>query len=205
MKENIMQTPEFFNDVFPITMRDPLSQVLGAAEGGLLTYTYMDIVKLAGHSCPTVAGAYLMVQKGLKELYGDEIPVRGEIKVFMRGKLGDGTVGVIANVASMITGATETGGFHGLAGKFDRRHLLCYEADIEGEMALERIDTGVRTVLVYNPSSVPADPRMGELAPLIMSGRADESARELFGTLWQERVKRILIDHSDDPRLVQCR
>jgi len=198
-----MKTPDFFNDVPPITMRDPLAQVLGAVEEGLLTYSYADAVKLAGHSCPTVAGAYLMVKKGLQALYADETPVRGEIKVYMRGKLAEGTVGVIANVASMITGATETGGFHGLAGKFDRRQLLSYGADIKGEMALERTDTHRRVVITYDPSFVPAEERFGELLPLIVSSRADSEARELFGRLWQERVKRIVIDHRDDPRLVQ--
>ena len=85
-----MTTPDFFNDVTPIIVRDPLSEVLGAASNGLIDYTYRDVVKLAGHSCPTVAGAFLMVQEGLKSLYGDETPVRGEIKVLMKGKLGDG-------------------------------------------------------------------------------------------------------------------
>ena len=121
-----MKTPDFFNEVTSITMCDPLAGVLGATEDGMIDYTYTDVVKLAGHSCPTVAGAYLMVQKGLKELYGDETPIRGEIKVLMNGKLGDGVVGIIANVASMITGATDIGGFHGLGGKFDRRQLLFY-------------------------------------------------------------------------------
>jgi len=198
-----MTTPEFFNDVAPIIVRDPLSEVLGAASNGLIDYTYRDVVKLAGHSCPTVAGAFLMVQEGLRLLYGDEIPVRGEIKVLMKGTLGDGVVGVIANVASMITGATDVGGFHGLAGKFDRRQLLFYDADIEGEMAFERVDSGARVALSYNPSCVSGDSRMGELLPLIASGRADSAARELFGMLWQDRVKRILIDNKNDARLLK--
>src|SRR5512135_1825206 len=117
----MMETPYFFNEIASITLHDPLAKALGAAAKGILEYTYADSVKLAGHSCPTVAGAYLMVQKGLHALYGNELPVRGEIKVLLRGKLGEGTVGVIANVASMITGATDTGGFHGLGGRFDRR------------------------------------------------------------------------------------
>jgi len=199
-----MTTPDFFNDVTPIVMRDPLSELLGAASSGLIDYTYRDVVKLAGHSCPTVAGAFLMVQEGLNALYGDETPVRGEIKVLMKDKLGDGVVGVIANVASMITGATDIGGFHGLGGKFDRRGLLVYEADIEGEMAFERIDTSMRVALTYNPSFISADPRMGELLPLIVSGRADVLERELFGMLWQDRVKRILIDNKSDSRLLHC-
>lgn len=199
-----MITPDFFNDVAPIVVRDPLSEVLGAASNGIIDYTYRDVVKLAGHSCPTVAGAFLMVQEGLKSLYGDKTPVRGEIKVLMRGTLGDGVVGVIANVASMITGATDVGGFHGLAGKFDRRQLLFYNAKIEGEMALERVDTLERVTLSYNPSFVMSDPRMGELLPLVASARADASQLELFGILWQDRVKQILIEYKNDPRLLTC-
>jgi len=199
-----MKTPDFFNDVPLIMMRDPLAAVLGATDGGILNYTYADVVKLAGHSCPTVAGAYLMVQNGLKELYADEIPVRGEIKVLMRGTLGDGVVGVIANVASMITGATDVSGFHGLGGMFDRRGLLFYNAEITGEMALERVDTSVRATLSYDPSFILPSPKMGEVLPLIVSGRADENSRKLFATLWQDRVKRILIDNRDNPKLVQC-
>lgn len=198
-----MITPDFFNDVAPIVVRDPLCEVLGAASNGIIDYTYRDVVKLAGHSCPTVAGAFLMLQEGLKSLYGDKTPVRGEIKVLMKGTLGEGVVGVIANVASMITGATDVGGFHGLAGKFDRRQLLFYDAEIEGEMALERVDTLERVTLSYNPSFVMSDPRMGELLPLIASGRADTTQRELFATLWQDRVKRILIEHRNDPRLLK--
>lgn len=199
-----MITPDFFNDVAPIVVRDPLSEVLGAASNGIIDYTYRDVVKLAGHSCPTVAGAFLMVQEGLKSLYGDKTPVRGEIKVLMKGTLGEGVVGVIANVASMITGATDVGGFHGLAGKFDRRQLLFYDAKIEGEMALERVDTLERVTLSYNPSFIMSDPRIGELLSLIASAQADASQLELFGILWQDRVKRILIEYKNDPRLVTC-
>jgi hypothetical protein len=104
----------------------------------------------------------------------------------------------------MITGATDEGGFHGLAGKFDRRQLLFYDVQIEGEMALERVDTLERVTLSYNPSFVMSDPRMGELLPLIASARADASQLELFGILWQDRVKRILIEYKNDSRLLKC-
>jgi hypothetical protein len=189
-----MTTPDFFNDVLPITMRDPLSHILGAAKDGIIIYTYTDVVKFAGHSCPTVAGAYLMIQDGLKALYGDEIPVRGEIKVFMSGTLGEGVVGVIANVASMITGATDVSGFHGLNGKFDRRNLLFYGANIGGEMALERVDTSTRVIVNYDPSSILPDLRMKELMMKVMSGNANEIERMQFGEVWQDRVQRIILE-----------
>lgn len=199
-----MITPDFFNDVAPIVMYDPLAQVLGAARGGMIEYTYTDVVKLAGHACPTVAGAYLMVEKGLNALYAQETPVRGAIKVFVKGKLGEGVVGVISNVASMITGATTISGFHGLAGHFDRRDLLFFVADMQADMVFERIDTGARVELSYDPSFVSSDERMGELLMRVASGNADDEDKELFGNLWQDRVKRILIEFKNDPRLVNC-
>ena len=199
-----MTTPAFFNDVTPIVMYDPLAQALGAAGNGIIEYSYTDVVKLAGHACPTVSGAYLMVQKGLKALYGQETPVRGGVKVFVKGKLGEGVVGVIANVASMITGATTIGGFHGLGGHFDRRDLLFFIGEMKTDMVLERIDIGVRVELSYDPSFVGSDERMGELLMRLASGNADSEDKELFGHLWQDRVKRILIEFKDDPRLVKC-
>ena len=105
-----MTLPDFFNQAPKITLRDPLAQFLGATPDGMLTYAYEDAVKLCGHSCPTVAGAYLMVLKGVQALYPNEIPERGNIEVAMRGGRSEGTVGVTASVAQLITGAApETG------------------------------------------------------------------------------------------------
>ncbi len=199
-----MNAPDFFDDVTSIVMHDPLAEVLGAAKNGMIEYTYKDVVKLAGHACPTVAGAFLMMEKGLHSLYENDTPVRGEIKVFVKGNLGEGVVGVIANVASMITGATTIGGFHGLAGNFDRRELLFYTPDIKTDLELERTDTGMRVAVSYDPSFVSADERMGEILLRIASGSADSEDKKLFGILWQDRVRRILIEFKHDPRLVKC-
>ncbi|MCL5272835.1 MAG: hypothetical protein M1486_05980, partial [Gammaproteobacteria bacterium] len=164
-----------------------------------------DVVKLAGHSCPTVAGAYLMLQKGLKCLYEDKTPVRGEVKVYMKGKLGEGVVGVIANVASLIIGSTDTSGFHGLRGKFDRRNLLIYEADIDGEIALERVDNGARVTLSYHPEIVSIDPKMQVWLEMIISNKADFEIKQAFKSAWQDRVKKILIDNVNNPDLIICK
>ena len=52
-----MQHPAFFDKVKPIVLYDALAEFLGAAQAGRVEYGYLDAVKLAGHSCPTVAGA----------------------------------------------------------------------------------------------------------------------------------------------------
>jgi hypothetical protein len=94
----------------------------------------------------------------------------------------------------MITGATDVSGFHGLNGKFDRRNLLFYGANIGGEMALERVDTSTRVIVNYDPSSILPDLRMKELMMKVMSGNANEIERMQFGEVWQDRVQRIILE-----------
>ena len=69
-----MTYPQFFNNIPTIKLQDDLASLLGAFEDGLIEYSYLDSVKSAGHSCPTVLGAYLMTLEGLKALYENEIP-----------------------------------------------------------------------------------------------------------------------------------
>ncbi len=198
-----MHYPQFYDQVEPIVLRDPLAAFLGAFKGGVMQLGYLDVVRLAGHSCPTVAGAYLMARKGLKALYGDELPVRGEIQVEMQEPIDEGVCGVIANVLSFITGATDSSGFHGLAGQFDRRHLLSYGNENPAPVRLVRRDTGQAVSINYDASGVPADPAMGSLFSKTLSGRATAEEAEQFGQLWQARVKAILCDYADDPELIR--
>ncbi len=197
-----MHCPAFFDDVRKITLRDPLADFLGAADDGLIEYGYVDAVKLAGHSCPTVAGAYLMTLKALARLYGEQRPERGAIRVDFRDDLGSGVTGVMANVIGLITGAAQDGGFKGIAGRFERRNLLFFNSPIEGEVRLERIDTGAAVELSYRPGVVPASPAMPVLMPKALSGSASREELREFGALWQDRVQRILTDHFDDGDMV---
>ena len=82
--------PEFFEQAPTLTVQDALAEFLGAAEEGIMQYRYADAVRLCGHSCPTVAGAYLMTLKGLKALYGSDLPQRGGIEAAMQGAADDG-------------------------------------------------------------------------------------------------------------------
>jgi len=76
-----MNYPKFYDAVESIKVVDPLSNVLGAFEAGEYEFNYLDVVKSAGHSCPTVAGAYIITQAALNVLYPNERAVRGNIKV----------------------------------------------------------------------------------------------------------------------------
>ena len=197
--------PEFFDRAPQLLMRDPLAQFLGATPDGVMAYRYQDAVKLAGHSCPTVAGAYLMVVKGLSALCGSDIPERGGIEVLMRDGREEGTTGVIANVAMLLTGAAPETGFAGVGPMrlFGRRDLLAFgSGDARGEMLLRRRDTGAAVAVSYNPSIAPWPAEMQTLMPLAVSGRADDAQLKRFGEIWQERVEAVLTKLADDPRLV---
>lgn len=90
-----MTFPSFFEAAPTILMRDPLAQLLGSTTDGLMEYRYVDVVKLAGHSCPTVAGAFLTARAALKALYPDAISERGNINIQMPAPETQGTTGVV--------------------------------------------------------------------------------------------------------------
>lgn len=195
--------PDFFDSAPTIRMRDPLAEFLGAAPGGVMDYRYADAVRLAGHSCPTVAGTYLMVLHGLKVLYGDDLPVRGDIDVAMADSRDSGTTGVMASVAQLITGAAAETGFGGIAGRFDRRDLLTYDQPVQGIMGLRRRDTGAAVQVQLHASVVPWADGMREMLSRAAAGQANDEELIRFAELWQDRVRKMLVDHADDPQLVE--
>ncbi|MDY0117257.1 MAG: hypothetical protein RBR59_06765 [Sulfurimonadaceae bacterium] len=197
-----MQYPDFFKTIEPIKVQDPLSQVLGAFEAGEYEFTYLDVVKSAGHSCPTVAGAYLVTQKALEILYPNQRAVRGDIKVeFSQNEL-EGVAGVIANVISQITGATKSNGFKGLQGKFARHSLMEFDVEQKASYRFSRNDTGASVLLEYDPSTVPPSPKM---MPLMqnMPNLTPEEKKE-FGMLWQERVKNIFLNKEQTLNVIEA-
>ena len=188
-----MHYPAFFDKVPSIRLYDPLSDFLGAFEKGEMEISYLDCVKLAGHSCPTVAGAYLMAYKGLEKLYPDTLPQRGMVRVSMRDSETEGVVGVVCNVISFIVGAGGAGGFKGIQGNFSRDNLISYNMPMKGEVTLTRLDTEESVSLSYNPSIVPADTMMQPLMGKSLQGIATQEEKEKFGALWQARVEKILL------------
>jgi len=191
-----MTYPDFFNKVEPVRLQDPLSDFLGAFENGEMEISYLDCVKLAGHSCPTVAGAYLMAKKGLEALYGDTLPQRGSIHVSMREDEAEGVTGVICNVISFISGANGISGFKGIGGHFSRDNLVSYNVPMDGEVKLTRLDTNASVTLTYSASMVPADPAMQPLMGKSLQGLASAGERKEFGKLWQARVEQILLSET---------
>jgi hypothetical protein len=180
----------------PIVVRDPFLEFLGLVPAGEpISISFAELVKAAGHVCPTVAGAYLILREGLKALYGSEPAVRGAVRVTAYGGPADFGYGPISQLVNFVIGAAPDTGFGGMArGRFRRRDLFLFKRDDirRNEFDFERLDTAHRVRVVYDPSIIPVP---GELAAAIgpalaESATADEVGR--FRRLWLQRVEAIL-------------
>lgn len=196
----------FFAEVEPIRLRDPLAYILGAqTDGEPFVFNYTDAVMCAGHSCPAVSGAYKITAKALKALYGDVLPTRGEIRVLIKGGPADLAYGPQAQVISFITGASGVTGFKGLGGAHGRNNKLFFDAkDVQFNQFIFQREDNLKTVRVsYNPQALPQDSRMNDLVPLVLRGIASVEEKELFISIWQGNVRKILLEDAKYPGLFE--
>ncbi len=199
-----MSMPAFIAQAPRVLVHDGLSEFLGASDDGLLEYSYADAVRVAGHSCPTVASAYLMARAAMRALYPNGPAERGDIEVTMNGAEHEGTTGVIAQVFTLLTGAAADNGFHGIAGRFQRQGLLSYGGHNPQAIAnFRRCDTGEAVDVSLDLSGVPPAAEMRNLMPKALAPAATAADRKAFAAAWQERVQRLLLEHADDPAVIQ--
>lgn len=196
-----MKLPEFFALAPRLVVRDGLADLLGAAEDGLFEYRYEDAVRLAGHSCPTVASAYMLTVHALRALYPDAVPERGGVQVEFAKPLDEGVTGVIASVVALLTGAAQAGGFKGIGGHHVRRDLQHFDCEVPMQLRFTRLDTGASVDAEADLSGVPADPDMIPLLQRCIADQADAAQRRRFAELWQQRVRSMLVDHADDTQM----
>ena len=191
-----MGTAPLFPQSATLEFFDPLAELLGAGDG-VFRYIFDDVVKMAGHACPTVAGAFVMVQQAVARLYPDERPERGGLRIRFAGPPDQGANGPFTQVLTLLTGAAAENGFGGLGGHYARKGLLGFESATEPGPAIatfERSDSGARVTLRYDPSPIAADPAMGEAMQQVLTGRADAATTERFREAWSGRVAAILED-----------
>lgn len=185
-------------------MRDPLADFLGAADDGLLEHCYLDAVRVAGHSCPTVAGAWLMARAAVRALYPDEIPERGTISVHISGPENDGVNGAIGQVSTLVTGAAANNGFHGIGGRFVRQSLLEFATASDSRaVQFSRRDNGTTVAVELDLSTVSPTPNMRQLMQAALHPAATREQRRAFGQAWQARVQSFLLEHADDAEVVR--
>jgi hypothetical protein len=194
---------QFFSEVDPIVLREPLAETLGAfSAGGGFSYTFADLVKLAGHACPTMAGAWLACQSALRALYPGETPVRGQVAVTVFGDPDEGTYGVMAQAFTFLTGAAPATGFKGLGPLFKRKDLLTYSREKPDPQAmcfeLRRTDTGAAVLVKFSPRLIPFPAekgrRMSELMEKVVWEAAQPAESAEFRQLWMEKVRMMLVE-----------
>lgn len=200
-----MQLPDFYAAVPRLRVHDALAETLACADGGILEYGYGDAVRLAGHSCPTVAAAYWLTWLALRELYPVGLPERGGIKVEFRDDARAGSTGVVATVVQMLTGAAGRSGFKGLAGRHSRVGLQRFAPDLPLSLRYTRLDTQAAVDAQADLALAPADPQLDALLAGYARGPLPAEELALMGRLWQQRVRHLLLDLAHDPGVFMVR
>jgi formylmethanofuran dehydrogenase subunit E len=198
---------DFLNEVEPIRFREPFAETLGGfnQENVILEYSFIDVLKMAGHACPTTAAAYLCCQHALQKLYTDEMPVRGDISITIYGEPDEGVYGVISQVFSLLTGAAPATGFRGLGHKFKRKDLLKFsQKKIEPEalcFKFQRLENKKTVTVRFYPDKIPFPEgkikRLGELLEKVVWEAAKKNEIREFQDLWMEKVRDMIIKRKD--------
>lgn len=196
---------DYLDTVPPILMKEPFLELLGQTQEPI-PYTFKETVKISGHACGAVAGAWLITRKALEALYPSTLPVRGQIKVTMPGAEDEWLIGVFGQVIANITGAAPKTGFPGgeLGSAFNRRNLMVYAKEPVGtpptkmRWVFERTDTGAEVAIQYDLSMIkpPATPERGELGAKAARGLADAEEMKDWQEYWNARVK-FVFDNAD--------
>lgn len=196
---------DYIDTVPPIIMKEPLLELLGQTEQPI-PYTFKETVKISGHACGAVTGAWLITRKALEALYPSTVPVRGQIKVTMPGAEDEWLIGVFGQVIANITGAAPKTGFPGgeLGSAFNRRNLMVYAEEPVGipptkmQWIFERTDTGAKVAIRYDLSMIkpPATPEQKELGAKAARGLADAKELKNWQANWNAGVK-FLFDNAD--------
>ena len=187
-----MQYPSFYDKVEKFILYDELASFLGATEGGKIEISYLDCVKLAGHSCPTVAGSYIIAKEAKREL---ELTKRSAVKISFKESKDSGVTGVIGAVIGYILGCADDGGFSGIGGKFNRKNLIEYgNANQSAMVEFECINSNKKVGFNLNTSIVPANSDMPQLMQKSLQGLASADELKKFQELWQGRVEYMLLN-----------
>ena len=204
---------DFFHQVEPIRFKEPFAETLGVfkKEDAVLEYTFIDVVKMTGHACPTTAGAYLCCKEALNKLYPDELPKRGDISITVFGEPDEGVYGVIGQIFCFLTGAAPESGFRGLGHKFRRKDLLKFSLEKMDPDALcfefRRLDNNTHVLVKFFPGNVPfaqeKTKKLGVLLEKVLWEAAKEDERREFQDLWIEKVRNMLLEKKDLNKWIQ--
>lgn len=185
-----------------IVCYDPLADFLGSFELGAVEYDFEYIAKLTGHACPTVLTAYLSAAAVKERLYGEDRPIRGGVKIFMRDAKDNGTTGVVASVYTAIFGASDEGGFKGIGGMFKRAGNITFDSEIDGFASFCRLDTNESVIIDFDFAPIQKIATSGILSALEEFKKSGDIA--YFQSAWGEKLHKI-VDIFETKNVVKIR
>lgn len=191
-----MPTPSFFEEIPALHLRDPLAELVGVLPPGeLMEFRYADCVRLAGHSCLAVAGAWGIAARALPRLFQSGPPVRGEIEVIALGAPEELAFGPMAMVLGAIAGAEGEAGFGGMFGAHRRRGLLRFEPHRYQPNAFELRRTSGRASVKasFHPEKLTGAGPSPLTLPRLLAGEASPEEHAEFVARWQGLVKEALL------------
>lgn len=199
----------YITKVAPIMMTEPYFSIFGQTAGPV-PYTFEEAVKLSGHSCGAVAGAWIITQKALAVLYPNgAVPVRGQIAVQAPGAEDEWFVGVFGEVITFVTGASPHTGFNGaeygqVNNLFVRQNKMVYKDKPTGqqppmrEWIFTRLDTGAKVGVKFNLTVITpiATPARTEMGKKMAAGTATADEAADYQKYWNSRATFVL-DNAD--------
>ncbi len=201
----------YITEVAPIMMIEPYFKIFGQSQEPV-PYYYEEAVKLAGHSCGAITGAWTITKKALEVLYPDgEIPVRGQIAVEAPGAEDEWFVGVFGDVIAFVTGASPRTGFIGAEfGKSDnvfiRQNKMVYTHEPTKQLppmrewVFTRLDTGVKVGIKFNLVVITPLPTPGRVAmgKKLAAGEASAEDALDYYKYWNDRAEYVLLNEDMD-------
>jgi hypothetical protein len=196
---------EYISEVPPIMMIDPYFEIFGQSQTPV-PYYYEEAVKLAGHSCGAITGAWTITRKALEVLYPDgETPVRGQISVEAPGAEDEWFIGVFGEVITYITGAAPKTGFNGAEfgqanDVFVRQNKMVYTEEPTGQLPpmrewiFTRLDTGAKVGVKFNLAVITpiATDEMKAMGKKMAAGEATPEEAAAYYEYWNDRAKFVL-------------
>ena len=163
-----------------IKLIEPQYVFFGMSKTGEIEVSLSDVSKFHGHLCGGVAFGFRAAQVGLKALYGDKLPVRGEVRVYTSQDT------CPADVLSFITRARTN--FGNLGGRNDL--VLDPKAEKKYYKFVHK-KTGKTVILepIFDPRA--------EIRPLKMKAKKNPKFRPQFQEAVKNIIPRILFDPAD--------
>ena len=163
-----------------IKLIEPQYVFFGMSETGKVEVSLADVSKFHGHLCGGVAFGFRAAQVGLKILYGDKLPVRGEVRVYTSMDK------CPADVLCFITRARTNFG-----GSASRNDLVLDPKSKKKYFKFVHKKTGKTVILepIFNPRAV--------IRPLKMKAKKNSKFLPQFQQAVKNIIPRILFDPAD--------